>query len=72
MKANINEFFQNIEDLKKDEAGLLKGGFTTLNITPTSLKAEENVNVDVSKQLCACSCNGEVIILKPSDNPSAL
>ncbi len=68
MKANLATFFNNIEELKEDETGLLKGGFTTLSITSALGLSTGNVNVDVSGKACACKCSDveSPIVLTPT------
>lgn len=67
MRSDLATFFNNVEELKKDEAGLLKGGFTTLGITSSLGVTSGNVNVDVTGAACACKCDDvdHPIILKP-------
>lgn len=67
MRSDLATFFNNVEELKKDEAGLLKGGFTTLGITSSLGVTSGNVNVDVAGAACACKCDDvdQPIILKP-------
>lgn len=67
MNEKLTTFFANIEEVKKDEAGLLKGGFSTLDIASSLSVESGNVNVDVAGVACGCKCDDvdQPIILKP-------
>lgn len=60
----LDSMLLQMQELSEEQMQNLSGGFVSASLAQSSLNAAGNVNVDVSGHTCACSCDGNQIVIE--------